>query len=436
MDGVEGRKGVYVMGASNRVEIIDPAILRPGRLTNHFFVDLPAPEGRVDILRKLTKNGTTPPLAADIDLEAIGKSDECDGFSGADLGHLVQRATHHRLKECLRQRKRNPATRINAKVSMRHFNLAFQEVKPAVGEKERKRYESMRMRYTTAKAVLDRSEEVEEEDMDDEEEEVPQEKLDKAAKTVEASSRKIAERGTEAEKEKPVVAQAEAKVQNGVSEKTKDVGGENDKVLTTSENDSNGAPPTADSGKQEEQTASKLAEKVTHPRDASPASPTKEVTKSNVATLSVQPLQDSETVGNASDNDEAPTFEAADSTVDQVPAKKPRRPSTSDLMLASETNPLRLLPDMAVRIKETAMSDCAGCEGRLEQLDGPDAAVVAFQGGGDTTVSPLDLEPFTPEEGDMAKLLVSGERTDVAKVVEVRRRDHRFCVSCKRRILK
>ena len=53
--------------------MIDPAVLRPGRLTNHFFVDLPTPEGRVDILRKLTKNGTRPQLAPDVDLDALGR---------------------------------------------------------------------------------------------------------------------------------------------------------------------------------------------------------------------------------------------------------------------------------------------------------------------------------------------------------------------------
>ena len=56
-----------------RVDMIDPAVLRPGRLTNHFFVDLPTPEGRVDILRKLTKNGTRPKLAPDVDIDALGR---------------------------------------------------------------------------------------------------------------------------------------------------------------------------------------------------------------------------------------------------------------------------------------------------------------------------------------------------------------------------
>lgn len=55
MDGVEDRKEVYLMAATNRPDIIDPAVLRPGRLDKILFVGLPKKEDRVDILRALTK---------------------------------------------------------------------------------------------------------------------------------------------------------------------------------------------------------------------------------------------------------------------------------------------------------------------------------------------------------------------------------------------
>lgn len=55
MDGIEGRKGVFVMAASNRPDIIDPAILRPGRLDKILYVGLPSTSDRVDILRAVTK---------------------------------------------------------------------------------------------------------------------------------------------------------------------------------------------------------------------------------------------------------------------------------------------------------------------------------------------------------------------------------------------
>lgn len=55
MDGVEDRKEVYIMAATNRPDIIDPAVLRPGRLDKILYVGLPQEEDRVDILRALTK---------------------------------------------------------------------------------------------------------------------------------------------------------------------------------------------------------------------------------------------------------------------------------------------------------------------------------------------------------------------------------------------
>lgn len=55
MDGMEVRKQVFLIGATNRPDIVDPAILRPGRLDKILFVDFPNAEDRADILRKTTK---------------------------------------------------------------------------------------------------------------------------------------------------------------------------------------------------------------------------------------------------------------------------------------------------------------------------------------------------------------------------------------------
>lgn len=55
MDGIESRKDVFLLAASNRPDIIDPAVLRPGRLDKILYVGLPSASDRVDILRALTK---------------------------------------------------------------------------------------------------------------------------------------------------------------------------------------------------------------------------------------------------------------------------------------------------------------------------------------------------------------------------------------------
>jgi len=55
MDGIESRKGVFLMAASNRPEIVDPAVLRPGRLDKILYIGIPSASDRVDILNALTK---------------------------------------------------------------------------------------------------------------------------------------------------------------------------------------------------------------------------------------------------------------------------------------------------------------------------------------------------------------------------------------------
>lgn len=55
MDGIEGRKGVFLMAATNRPDMVDLAVLRPGRLDKILYVGLPSAEDRIDILKALTK---------------------------------------------------------------------------------------------------------------------------------------------------------------------------------------------------------------------------------------------------------------------------------------------------------------------------------------------------------------------------------------------
>ncbi|KAI0385338.1 AAA-domain-containing protein [Hypomontagnella monticulosa] len=87
MDGIGSRLGVYVVGATNRPDMIDPAILRPGRLGTNIFVDLPDADGRVDILK--TRMRRLLPSYTDFDvLEAVARDTRCNGFSGADLDNL------------------------------------------------------------------------------------------------------------------------------------------------------------------------------------------------------------------------------------------------------------------------------------------------------------------------------------------------------------
>ncbi len=87
MDGFESSDGIIVIAATNRPDILDPALLRPGRFDRQIYVPLPDVKGRYEILKIHTKN---KPLAEDVDLEVIARS--TPGFSGADLANIVNEA--------------------------------------------------------------------------------------------------------------------------------------------------------------------------------------------------------------------------------------------------------------------------------------------------------------------------------------------------------
>ncbi|WP_187306100.1 ATP-dependent zinc metalloprotease FtsH [Buchnera aphidicola] len=107
MDGFEGNEGIILIAATNRPDVLDPALLRPGRFDRQVIVSLPDIRGREKILKVHTKN---VPLSSDVDIMVIARG--TPGFSGADLANLVNESTLY-------------AARFNQKVvSMLHFEYA------------------------------------------------------------------------------------------------------------------------------------------------------------------------------------------------------------------------------------------------------------------------------------------------------------------------
>lgn len=87
MDGFEGNVGIIIIAATNRPDVLDPALLRPGRFDRQIVVPAPDVKGRIEILHVHTR---TIPLSADVDLDKIARG--TPGFSGADLANLVNEA--------------------------------------------------------------------------------------------------------------------------------------------------------------------------------------------------------------------------------------------------------------------------------------------------------------------------------------------------------
>jgi SpoVK/Ycf46/Vps4 family AAA+-type ATPase len=96
LDGVEPMRDVVVLGATNRPELIDPALLRPGRLERLVYVPPPDADARAEILRAVSKK---TPLASDVDLAALAGS--LDGYSAADCAALVREAALTAMRESL-----------------------------------------------------------------------------------------------------------------------------------------------------------------------------------------------------------------------------------------------------------------------------------------------------------------------------------------------
>jgi transitional endoplasmic reticulum ATPase len=94
MDGIESAEGVFVIGATNRAELLDPAVLRPGRFDYHIEVPLPDPPARKAILNIYLKE---KPLAKDIKFESL--TDMTNGFSGADIGEACREAIWDAIRD-------------------------------------------------------------------------------------------------------------------------------------------------------------------------------------------------------------------------------------------------------------------------------------------------------------------------------------------------
>lgn len=156
LDGLEPRKQVFVIGATNRPDILDPAMVRPGRLDKLLYVDLPSPDERVEILRAQTRK---TPLGEDVDLEAIARDRACDGFSGADLSALVREAAVMALREVFSsvemdedleddfdgKAPRRPLAPV--KVEQRHFITAVARTPPSVSASQRRRFATLRAKF-------------------------------------------------------------------------------------------------------------------------------------------------------------------------------------------------------------------------------------------------------------------------------------------------
>ena len=129
MDGIQPLQNVVVIAATNRPDIIDPALLRPGRFDRIIFVPPPDKKARLEIFKIYTRN---MPLAEDVDLEKLAEKTE--GYTGADIAALCREAAIIALRE---EFKKKP-------VEMRHFEEALKKIQPSLRSEDIAHYRSMK----------------------------------------------------------------------------------------------------------------------------------------------------------------------------------------------------------------------------------------------------------------------------------------------------
>ncbi len=134
MDGIEPLTNVVVIAATNRPDILDPALLRPGRFDRLIYVPPPDKKARLEILKIHTRK---MPLAEDVDLEVIAEKTE--GYTGADLEALCREAAMLAVRENLEKTGKPASTEVH----MRHFEKAMQVIQPSLTPEDIRRYEKL-----------------------------------------------------------------------------------------------------------------------------------------------------------------------------------------------------------------------------------------------------------------------------------------------------
>ena len=137
IDGVGAKKSVFCIAATNRPDMIDPALTRPGRLDQLVYLPLPDAASRLAILKSCTRKS---PLGDDVDLDQL--SEEMDGFSGADITEVCQRSAKLAIRQLIFDSEAGLPTESSCSlISRSHFDSAMQVARRSVSASDVKKFE-------------------------------------------------------------------------------------------------------------------------------------------------------------------------------------------------------------------------------------------------------------------------------------------------------
>jgi len=124
MDGIEELKGVVVLAATNRLDLVDPAVLRSGRFDLLFELPVPDEKTREEIFRIHTQN---KPLDKDVDLKKFAK--ETEGRTGSDIEFVCRKASMFAIREFINQNEEDRDKKADFIISGCHFDQAIKMLK-------------------------------------------------------------------------------------------------------------------------------------------------------------------------------------------------------------------------------------------------------------------------------------------------------------------
>merc|ERR1712022_11256 len=165
MDGVGSKKNVFIIGATNRPDIIDAALMRPGRLDQLIYIPMPDYESRLSILKSVLRK---TPISRDVDLQFLAAQTE--KFTGADLTEICQRATKLGIRESIQREMERDMIRKEAEANgqvteddmeeedsvpellPRHFEEAVRQARRSVSDRDLAQYSSFAQNLQQARA--------------------------------------------------------------------------------------------------------------------------------------------------------------------------------------------------------------------------------------------------------------------------------------------
>jgi transitional endoplasmic reticulum ATPase len=164
MDGVGAKKNVFIIGATNRPDIIDTALMRPGRLDQLIYIPMPDYESRLSILRATLRKS---PVSKDVDLSYLAS--QTDKFTGADLTEICQSACKMAIREEIerdieRQRMKQEAGEdmeeddgdedLMPEILSKHFEVAVRQARRSVSDRDLAQYASFASTLQQSRAAV------------------------------------------------------------------------------------------------------------------------------------------------------------------------------------------------------------------------------------------------------------------------------------------